>query len=96
MLIEDKTKSKLEEVKKIIKDNLIFLQEDVEMTKIQREYILDLISKYGLNYTYKQESVFGLKYKITINENKKCRMKCDDGILLMPSMTIEFEGEIYE
>ena len=31
-----------------------------------------------------------------INENKKCRMKCDDGILLMPSMTIEFEGEIYE
>ena len=110
MLIEDKTKSKLEtlkqyelqeknkkeEVKKIIKDKLILLQEDVEMTKIQREYILDLISKYGLNSTYKQESVFGLKYKITINENKKCRMKCDDGILLMPSMTIEFEGEIYE
>lgn len=93
----DKENEKKEILKDFIKDKYIKFDKDISINKIEREYILDLISRYGLAKDFKKETVFGLNYKIGFNNNGKyCTINCEDGILSIPSMEVWFDGDLDE
>ena len=93
----DKENEKKEILKDFIKNKYIKLDDDISINKIEREYILDLISRYGLAKDFKKEPVFGLNYKISFNNNGKyCTINCEDGILSIPCMDIWFDGDLDE
>lgn len=75
-------------LKKLIKDKKIVLKDEVKLSLIERKYIQKLLSSKN-----KKETEFGLIYTI----NKKdgfCKIISDDGIFIMNSLEIEFEGDI--
>ncbi len=93
----DKEKEKKKILKDFIRNKYIKFDDDISIKKIEREYILDLISRYGLVKDFKKEPVFGLNYKISFNNNGKyCTINCEDGILSIPCMEIWFDGDLNE
>lgn len=93
----DKESEKKELLKDFIKNKYIKFEDNVSIKKVEREYVLDLISRYGFATDFKKEPVFGLNYKITFNNNGKyCIINCEDGILSIPSMEIWFDGDFDE
>ncbi len=101
--IEDKTLAKrkiLEEyrleqeknkeiLKSLIKNKKIILENERQLTKIERRYIQKLLAS---SLTHK-ETEFGLSYKIKKKEGT-CKIVSEDGIFYMPSLDIEFMGDI--
>lgn len=75
-------------LKKLIKNRKITLKEEVNLSKIERRYIQKLLSTSN-----KKETEFGLTYK-TYKKNDKCKIISPDGIFIMDSVEIEFEGDI--
>lgn len=75
-------------LKNLIKDKCIILDGELTLSKIERRYIQKLLSSPN-----KKETEFGLSYNVVKN-NSKCKIISEDGIFIMDSMKIEFEGDI--
>ena len=64
------------------------------LTKEERGYLLNLISRIGTSEEYFKEPLFGLNYKVNFDNNKEiCRIISDDGTFTLPSLSITFAGD---
>lgn len=96
-MYQDQEKAKKKVLRELLKDKEIILKNSVSLNKIERNYILELISRYGLSNTFKKEPVFGLNYQIRMLKNENsCCITSEDGCLYMPAMEFRFEGEFDE
>ena len=72
----------------------VVLKGDVKLTKEERGYLLDLISRIGTSNDYFKEPIFGLNYKVNFDSNNEtCRIISDDGVFTLPSLSITFVGD---
>ncbi len=76
-------------LKRLIKNKEIVLDGDIELSLVERRYIVHLLSSPLL----KKETEFGLSYNIYKNEGK-CKITSPDGVFYMNSLTIKFEGDL--
>lgn len=93
---QDQENIKKKVLRELLKDKEIVLKDNVTLNKIERNYILDLISRYGMATTLKKEPVFGLDYQIKMLDSKNCCIVSEDGSLYMPAMEFKFNGEFNE
>ena len=92
-LYEKEEAKKKEMLKKFVQTKVVELKDEVRLTKEERGYLLNLISKAGNSTNYFKEPLFGLNYKVNFNDsNTTCRIISDDGIFTLPSLSIIFEG----
>ena len=92
-LYEKEEARKKEMLKKFVQTKVVELKDEVRLTKEERGYLLNLISKAGNSTNYFKEPLFGLNYKVNFNDsNTTCRIISDDGIFTLPSLSIIFEG----
>lgn len=75
-------------LKSLIKDKKITLTKEATLSKVERRYIQKLLASSN-----NKETEFGLNYHIN-KKDGKCKIISDDGIFLMDSLEIEFEGVI--
>jgi len=75
-------------LKNLIKDKTIILDGVMNLTKIERRYIQKLLSLRN-----QKETEFGLNYNVIKNKSK-CKIISEDGVFLMDSVRIEFEGDL--
>ena len=75
-------------LKRLIKDKKIILKDEIKLSLIERRYIQKLLSSKN-----KKETEFGLIYTVN-KEDGFCKIISDDGIFMMNSLVIEFEGDI--
>lgn len=75
-------------LQKLVKDKKITLTNEIKLSKVERRYIQKL-----LGATIKKETEFGLNYEVVKKEGK-CKIISDDGIFLMDSLEIVFEGDL--
>lgn len=90
-LLEDYRKEQQQNrliLKGLIKDKKITLSKEMELSKIERRYIQKLLGSRN-----EKETEFGLKYFIKKLDGK-CSIKSEDGIFVLNSIEIEFEGDI--
>lgn len=75
-------------LKKLINNKKITLNKEINLSKVERRYIQKLLASSS-----KKETEFGLSYEI-IRKNGKCKIISDDGVFIMDSLEIEFEGDL--
>ena len=76
-----------EEVKATI-DNITILQDEINLSKIERRYIQKLLSS-----SHQKETEFGLNYHIE-KKDGQCKIISEDGVFYINSLEIIFEGDI--
>ena len=85
---------KKEMLKRFVDTKEVILKGDVYLTKEERGYLLNLISRIGTSEEYFKEPLFGLNYKVNFDNNKEiCRIISDDGTFTLPSLSITFAGD---
>lgn len=93
-LYEEEEKRKRANVKKLVQSKIIEFRDEVNLTKEERNYLLNLISRIETHENYLKEPLFGLKYKVNFyNDNTQCKIISEDGIFTLPSLNIIFEGD---
>lgn len=75
-------------LRSLIKNRKIILENEINLSKIERRYIQKLLSSSN-----KQETEFGLNYNVN-KKNGKCKIISEDGVFYLDSLEIEFEGNL--
>lgn len=78
-------------LQRFVNQKIVNLDGEVFLSKEERNYILNLISRSTKNKNNK-ENVLGLKYNI-LPGNGTCKIISDDGVFTLNSLKIEFLGE---
>lgn len=90
---KEETKKK-EMLKRFVDTKEIVLKGKVNLTKEERGYLLNLISRTGTSDDYFKEPLFGLNYKVNFDNSKEiCKIISEDGIFTLPSLSITFVGD---
>lgn len=74
-------------LKRLLKNGKIELTGEIKLTKIERRYIQKLLSS-----TTNKETEFGLTYQKK-KKDSKCTIISEDGVFIMQSYEIQFEGD---
>ena len=75
-------------LKSLIKEKKIILQDEINLSKIERRYIQKLLSS-----SHQKETEFGLNYHIE-KKDGQCKIISEDGVFYINSLEIIFEGDI--
>lgn len=92
-ILEDYKKEQEESklvLKNLIKDKKICLKDNVILSKVERRYIEKLLANRN-----NKETEFGLTYEIKKLDGV-CRIDSPDGLFILDSIEINFEGEVNE